>query len=66
MLRARQSGCVLFTEYFAAAEVETVATDALMRADLLPAQAHEPADRAVARSGVRLVNDRATSRLPSL
>jgi hypothetical protein len=37
-------------EQLAAAEVEIVATDALVRADLLPAQAHEPADSSVARS----------------
>ena len=42
---------MLLTEYVAAAEVEIVATDALVPADLLPAQAHEPADRSVARSG---------------
>jgi hypothetical protein len=30
---------VVLTEYLAAAEVEIVATDALMRSDLLPAQA---------------------------
>ena len=43
-------GCVVLSEQLAAAEVEIVATDALVRADLLPAQAHEPADSSVARS----------------
>jgi len=41
---------VVLTEDDAAAEVEIVATDALVPAALLPAQAHEPADRSVARS----------------
>jgi hypothetical protein len=43
--------CVVLTEYVAAAEVEIVATDALVPADLLPAQAHEPADSIGSRGG---------------
>lgn len=42
---------MVLTEYVAAAEVEIVATDALVPADLLPAQAHEPADSIGSRGG---------------
>jgi hypothetical protein len=44
MLRLSDVGCVVLTEYLAAAEVEIVATDALVRNDLLPSRSREPAE----------------------
>jgi hypothetical protein len=65
-LRVRQRGRVLFTEDLAAAEVESVAADALVRADLLSVRPTNPPTGPPRGQGVRLVNDRATSRPPSL
>ena len=41
-MAVRRAGCVFLTEDLAAAEIEIVATDALVRNDFLPARSHAP------------------------